>query len=594
MDIVTLALAKKYADEKLTNVKVDLTGYAKEDYVDAEIEELNKKIVQETGKLSKEKVDQKELENYALKDEIPTVPVQSVNGKTGAVQLSASEVGALPNSTKIPTKTSDLTNDSGFITNLVNNLANYYLKSETYTQEEINQKLSIIPKFSIKVVSSLPTSDINDTTVYLVKSGEDENNLYTEYIYVDGAWELLGKQSVDLSDYALTSDIPTALSELTNDAGFITKYVSDLENYYVKNDVYNKDEIDAKGYLTEHQDISGLAPKATTLAGYGITDGVTNEQIEQFSGTVEITSDAPTKEQTVLTINPESETVNLYTAEEVDEKFNQLSEEIGDLKENSSATIEAPKIVSSVEEMTDTTKHYVNQTTGTIWAYMKHEKSTEGSTVANFTNVFDVDKALIEYRWSGSSGAPVRDQLLCTLSDFIPCDLSSGEHIIRVKGAFMHSASNRNTSIVYFSSADNSTQIKMVKYSELTAIEEDGGVFAYKLGDCSGDMFSNYQNTRYIRVCFRLNGDETPTTDNVKNVIMTIDEPITYTNIPASTETYYEWTNAGIAYAPTFKTDLVGVLGEGNVVYLSDNLPSGTYTLKYPDNDYATIGTITK
>ena len=54
MDIVTLALAKKYADEKLTNVKVDLTGYAKEDYVDDEIEELNKKIVQETGKLSNE------------------------------------------------------------------------------------------------------------------------------------------------------------------------------------------------------------------------------------------------------------------------------------------------------------------------------------------------------------------------------------------------------------------------------------------------------------------------------------------------------------------------------------------------------------
>ena len=32
--------------------------------------------------------------NYALKSEIPSVPVQSVNGKTGAVQLSASDVGA--------------------------------------------------------------------------------------------------------------------------------------------------------------------------------------------------------------------------------------------------------------------------------------------------------------------------------------------------------------------------------------------------------------------------------------------------------------------------------------------------------------------
>ena len=40
--------------------------------------------------------------NYALKSEIPSVPVQSVNGKTGAVQLSASDVGALPADTNIP------------------------------------------------------------------------------------------------------------------------------------------------------------------------------------------------------------------------------------------------------------------------------------------------------------------------------------------------------------------------------------------------------------------------------------------------------------------------------------------------------------
>ena len=44
------------------------------------------------------------------------VPVASVNGKTGAVVLDASDVNALPNNTPIPTKTSDLTNDSGFVT----------------------------------------------------------------------------------------------------------------------------------------------------------------------------------------------------------------------------------------------------------------------------------------------------------------------------------------------------------------------------------------------------------------------------------------------------------------------------------------------
>ena len=42
--------------------------------------------------------------------------VTSVNGKTGTVVLDAQDVGALPASTVIPSKTSDLQNDSGFIT----------------------------------------------------------------------------------------------------------------------------------------------------------------------------------------------------------------------------------------------------------------------------------------------------------------------------------------------------------------------------------------------------------------------------------------------------------------------------------------------
>ena len=44
--------------------------------------------------------------------------VDSVNGMTGDVVLTASDVGALPDDTVIPTKTSDLQNDSGFITSV--------------------------------------------------------------------------------------------------------------------------------------------------------------------------------------------------------------------------------------------------------------------------------------------------------------------------------------------------------------------------------------------------------------------------------------------------------------------------------------------
>ena len=47
-----------------------------------------------------------------------------------------------------------------------------------------------------------------------------------------------------------------------------------------------------------------------------------------LGGTVEITSGGPTKEQTVLTVDPDAEEINVYTAEEVDYKFEQFSQEI--------------------------------------------------------------------------------------------------------------------------------------------------------------------------------------------------------------------------------------------------------------------------
>lgn len=48
-------------------------------------------------------------------------PVQSVNGKTGAVNLTASNIGALPDTTSIPSSTSDLTNDSGYVAIVMQN-----------------------------------------------------------------------------------------------------------------------------------------------------------------------------------------------------------------------------------------------------------------------------------------------------------------------------------------------------------------------------------------------------------------------------------------------------------------------------------------
>lgn len=55
-----------------------------------------------------------------------------------------------------------------------------------------------------KIVSELPTEDIDTTKIYLVVDSEGTHgNLYKEYIYVEGQWELLGeyKADIDLSPY---------------------------------------------------------------------------------------------------------------------------------------------------------------------------------------------------------------------------------------------------------------------------------------------------------------------------------------------------------------------------------------------------------
>ena len=157
------------------------------------------------------------------------------------------------NKEDIPTKVSQLTNNSGFITNAVNNLTNYYLKSETYTKSEVQQLLSTISSLKLEVVTNLPTTNISSNTIYLKPlDSAKENNIYEEYIYINSKWETIGTTAVDLSNYALKADIPKKTSQLTNDSNFLTK----------------------------HQDISGKADK-TELDNYlpyttGIADNAKN------------------------------------------------------------------------------------------------------------------------------------------------------------------------------------------------------------------------------------------------------------------------------------------------------------------------------
>lgn len=100
----------------------------------------------------------------------------------------------------IPTKTSDLTNNSGFITKAVNDLTNYYLKSKTYTKEEVQSLISAINSVTLQKVDSLPELG-ESNVIYLVPKSGSGNDIYDGYIFIDGKPKHIGGTQVDLSNY---------------------------------------------------------------------------------------------------------------------------------------------------------------------------------------------------------------------------------------------------------------------------------------------------------------------------------------------------------------------------------------------------------
>ena len=123
---------------------------------------------------------------------------------------------------------SEIPDVSNFITKSVNDLVNYYKKSETFTKQEVNNLISAITTMDIQVVQTLPTEDISTTTIYLVpKTTAEQNDAYDEYIYVSNAWEHIGSTDIDLSGYQTKIDSSHKLSaDLVDDTSTTNKFVT--------------------------------------------------------------------------------------------------------------------------------------------------------------------------------------------------------------------------------------------------------------------------------------------------------------------------------------------------------------------------------
>lgn len=74
--------------------------------------------------------------------------------------------------------------------------------------------INAITSSSFQVVDELPTSDISTSTIYLkpnTKAATD--NIYDEYIYVNGKWEILGSTAIDLTNYYTKDQTDTELGK---------------------------------------------------------------------------------------------------------------------------------------------------------------------------------------------------------------------------------------------------------------------------------------------------------------------------------------------------------------------------------------------
>lgn len=160
-----------------------------------------------------------------LEEHPVTVPVTSVNSKLGDVVLNATDVGALPSNTEIPTKTSDLQNDSGFITSVPVQSVNNKTGAVVLNASDVHAlpDSTVIPTVPTNV--SAFTNDAGYLTAVpseYVTETEMQTALAPKANTADLATVATSGDYADLSNKPTIPTVPTNVSAFANDAGYIT------------------------------------------------------------------------------------------------------------------------------------------------------------------------------------------------------------------------------------------------------------------------------------------------------------------------------------------------------------------------------------
>lgn len=512
---------------------------------------------------------------------LTSVPVTSVNNKTGAVSLSASDVGALPSTTKIPSSLSDLTADTTHRTVTDTEKSAWNAKAET---SSIPTKVSQLTN-DAKYLTSVPSEYVTETEMqsyaqpkgnyltavpseYVTETELNAKKYLTSYTETDPtvpAWAKaatkpsytkseVGLGNVDnVKQYSASNPPPYPVTKVNNKTGVITLSASDvgaLAASELNNAIDN-----ALAQAKESGEFDGESGVYILADGETVEDAPASANVvidPDEDGTANFGEAVLYSPQTLTEAQKEQARNNMgieaYIAEELAKR--------GQLK---------PEFAKSLEWLKangDTTKLYVlSDKTDPNYGYIYTSvaKTVEGGTTPNFTNRLPYAEDIDTQNPLNGCGYLTQKYLTTSypfynagtanewLTGYIPYTIDKS---IYIKGISSFSASHDR---LYFFASDDKTDrtakaVNGTNISTYYTVEQLDTDY-FKFTPINGTL-QDEKTTGYMRLGF--------TTGTPTEVIITVNEEITYTTVEGGI--FYEWTNTGHAFVPADYEDRIIVL----------------------------------
>lgn len=351
-------------------------------------------------------------------------------------------------------------------------------------------------------------------------------------------------------DGSSTKDISVANSEHDHDVatqnskGFMS--ADDKENLddaiVAVNDIMRQMEIINSGIEALDADIEAL----------DIENAQQHNAIEELENDISQLSSEKADKSELVTINDVKETL----ADELSNNqslLDNIAERVPYVK-----TAEQPTFVDSISEMTDTSKMYVLKSDAKFYTYKEHTTTTPEETTPNFTNQVpistDTDGSIYNgtgykenVRLSSSGGISGTAQNGSVTTGFIPW---KNTDIIRIKGAtwdnngsghyYFYMYDSSKTSCGY---TDNITGLSADAASQLSCVyDETTGITTLSIinpNGSTGQIRQAAKSAAYFRINAKGKGED---------LIVTVNEEISYTTTEGGTDTTHTWESTGISY----------------------------------------------